>query len=356
MSNMNLYEVSPRVMREYALDCLYAGLVPFIVGSPGVGKSEIVASIAKELNLKLIDHRLSTSPPEDLSGLPRFTEDGFAVFAQFKDLFPLEGMELPDKLDSSGKVVGKYDGWLLFLDEFNSARKETQSAAYKLILDRKVGQASLHANCVVAAAGNKMSDRAIVNPLSTAMQSRVIHIHMSHDHREWLEDVAFKRDYDPRIIGYLSQYPDELMDFNPNHAEKTFNCPRTWAFMNALIQGKEVTNGKTALYAGTLTSGTAAKFVQFCKVYGEMPKMEDILKNPDTFPVPTDTSMKWAVVSSLLQHVNEATLGFIAQFVDRLDSSFRILFYRSVMVRNPELRHCPAFSKALIDLARYLRD
>lgn len=355
MSNVNLYRCTPRTMREFALDCFYAAVVPFIQGSPGIGKSAIIQSIADELNLFLLDHRLSTSSPEDMSGLPRFDKDGFAYFAPFADLFPLAGRELPKKYDAEGKVIGSYDGWLLFLDEFNSAPKSVQAAAYKLILDRKVGQHDLHENCIVGAAGNLATDRAIVNPLSTAMQSRVIHIEMQHNFEEWLMDVALKQNYDNRIIAYLSQYPDKLMDFNPAHSEKTFCCPRTWEFLNRLIKDREVLDRKAPLYAGTITSGVAADFVQFCRVYDKMPKVQDILESPETHPVPSDVSMRWAVVSALLQHVKEKNLDTIAKFVDRMDTSFRILFYRSVMVRNPELRHCAAFTNALVGLARYLR-
>lgn len=358
---INIYRASPRKIREFTLDCLYAGLVPFIQSSPGMGKSSIVRSIAKHLNLKLIDHRLSTSAPEDLSGLPRFNEKGQAMFSPFVDLFPLEGQDLPVKApaihDEKGKLVSPathYDGWLLFLDEFNSASKSVQAAAYKLILDRQVGQHNLHERCVLVAAGNLATDRAITNVISTAMQSRVIHLEMQLSFDEWLMDVALPNKYDNRIIAYLSQYPSKLLDFNPNHNEKTFCCPRTWEFMNSLINGKGVEDRKIALYAGTMTSGVAADFVQFTKVYATMPKIDEILATPETHPLPRDMNTKWAVISSILEHVSEDNLGTFSLFIDRMDTPFRILFYRSVMIRNPELRHAPAYTKALIELARYL--
>ena len=69
---------TPNQTKENIIRCIKAGLVPFIQSSPGLGKSSIVKEIAKEFNLKLIDHRLSTSAPEDMSGLPHF-ENGQAV-------------------------------------------------------------------------------------------------------------------------------------------------------------------------------------------------------------------------------------------------------------------------------------
>lgn len=345
MAEINLYRARPRLIREFVIDALVAGLVPFIQSSPGMGKSAIIKSIAKELNLKLIDHRLSTSPPEDLSGLPRFNDKGQAVFAPFAELFPIQGTKIPDG----------YNGWLLFLDEFNSAKKDTQAAAYKLILDRCVGQAPLHEHCIVACAGNLSTDRAIVNPLSTAMQSRVIHLEMEISQEDWLYDVAFAEDYDPRIIAYLSQYPDRLMDFRPDHKDRTFCCPRTWEFMNRLIKNQSVTDQKVPLYAGTITSGVAADFVQFSKVYKDMPKVSEIMANPAGYPVPTDISTRWAIVTALLQHTTVDNLDKINLYIKKFDLSFRVLFFRGVMAKVPDARHCKAFTEAMIELQRYLR-
>jgi hypothetical protein len=148
------------------------------------------------------------------------------------------------------------DGWLLFLDEANAAPRSVQASAYKLVLDRMVGQHSLHDHVAISMAGNLATDRAIVQPLSTAMQSRVVHIELQADFEEWLEDVAFKEGYDERIIAFLSQWPGKLMDFKADHHDKTFCCPRTWEFVNRLIQGRQELDSIQSLLGGTITSGS----------------------------------------------------------------------------------------------------
>ena len=343
MSEINLFRSKPRKIREFTLDCLYANLVPFITASPGVGKSSIMHSIAKELNLFVIDHRLSTSAPEDMSGLPQF-KDGYATFAPFIDLFPLKSCKIPDG----------YDGWLVFLDEFNSASKSVMAAAYKLILDRKVGQHDLHDRCLIACAGNLDTDRAITNPIGTAMQSRVIHLEMQVDFEQWLMDVALPNNYDSRIIGYLSQYNSRLMDFNPLHKDKTFCCPRTWEFMDRLVYQKPVTVEKTPLYAGTISSGVAADFVAYTQVYATMITYEQVMADPGNCPVPQDNNTKWAVISSLMEKADDKNFASLATYANRFDLSFRILFFRSTLVRTPTLRQHPAFAKAMIELQHYL--
>ncbi len=340
----DLFRCTPRQVKQFITDCLYAGLVPFVQSSPGMGKSTIMRNVANDLQLQMIDHRLSTSAPEDLSGLPRFDDEGRAMFSPFADLFPLEGTPKP-----KGK-----EGWMLFLDEFNSASKSVQAASYKLILDRMTGQKHLHENCVITAAGNLSTDRAITNPISTAMQSRVVHLEMQISFEEWLYDVALKEGYDSRIIAYLSQFPSKLMDFRPDHNEKTFCCPRTWEFTNRLIKDRDVTDSTAILLAGTITSGVAVDFVQFTRVFHNMVTIDEIRKDPLGCRIPNDVGSKWAITSHMMEKVTEENFDDLSIYANRFTVDFRILFYRSILVRNPQLRQHPAFIRAMSELARYL--
>jgi hypothetical protein len=342
------YKCSPRQLRNFIADALEAGLVPFVQASPGVGKSSIMKLVAEDFNLKVIDHRLSTSAPEDLSGLPKFTENG-AEFVPFRDLFPLTDTAVP-----KGK-----SGWMLFLDEFNSAAKSVQAAAYRLVLDREVGQHKLHPNCVITAAGNLATDRAIVNQISTAMQSRVVHLELEVNFEEWQADVAFKQNYDSRIIAFLAQWPGKLMDFNPSHSEKTFACPRTWEFVNKLCQlpsWKGDLTEKGPLLTGTLTSGIATEFITFSKVWKELINIAEVTRDPKHCRIPDSASAKWATIAHLMENINPLNFDDVATYVNRDDFgiSFRILFFRSVMVRQPDLRQHPAFGTAMKDLSKYL--
>ncbi len=99
------FTVNPAQAVEFITEALFAGLVPMMTSSPGTGKSQIVKKIAKNLNLELIDIRLSQMESSDLNGLPRFTSDGKAEFVPF-NTFPIESTPLP---------AGK-DGWLIFLN------------------------------------------------------------------------------------------------------------------------------------------------------------------------------------------------------------------------------------------------
>lgn len=339
-----VYRCTPRQLRTLIIECFEAGLVPYVRGSPGIGKSAIFRAICRDLQLWMIDHRLSTSDPTDLNGLPHF-KDGLAQFAPFRELFPLEDTPIP----------AGYQGWLVFFDEANSASKQTQAASYKTVLDKMVGQRKLHPNVLIAMAGNLDTDRAITNPISTAMESRTIHFELYVDFDDWELDVALAEDYDSRIISFLRQNRSLLMDFKPDHEGKTFCCPRTWEFMNRLIYGKEVTSDRAPLYAGTISSGVAVKFAEYCQIHKKLITAPEILKDPLECRLPDENPIKWATVSTMTEHVNDNTFTGLSQYANRFSLDFRVLFYRSVMVKHKnKFRHHPAFQQAAVELSRYL--
>jgi len=344
-SGMTAYSCTPRQVKKHLIRCMIAGLVPFIQSSPAMGKSSLTQEVADEFNLQLLDLRLSTMAPEDLSGLPHFSDKGTATFAPF-DTFPIESTPIPE---------GK-QGWMIFLDEFNSASKAVQAAAYKLVLDRMTGLHKLHKKVVIVCAGNLSTDRAITNPISTAMQSRLVHLKMELNHQEFMEDVALKHNWDKRIVSFLYYKPTLLHDFRPDHNENTFCSPRTWEFMNKLIKGHEVENSDAALYAGTITSGVALDFINFVKVYDSLPKLADIIKDPENTDLPVDAPTRFATIGYLTEYVTDENFDKLATYINRLTSEFRVLFFRSLIIQKPALRKHQAFRQAMVELSRYLHD
>jgi len=336
--------VTPKQAKKHIARIMRAGLVAFMKGSPGIGKSAIVRELAEEFNLKMIDHRLSTSAPEDLSGLPHFNSKGEAVFAPFSDLFPLKDTPLPE---------GK-DGWLLFLDEFTSAHKDVQAAAYKLVLDKMVGQHPLNERVVIVCAGNKETDRAIVNKIGTAMQSRIITLELQISFDDWLTKVALPQHYDNRIIAFLSMYNDKLFDFNPEHEGNTFCCPRTWEFMNKLVDGEDVNEDDAPLFGGTITNAVGVEFIAFSKLYKELVTINEILKDPEHAKIPTDNALKWATITHLFEKTTKDNFDDVVTYILRYSSTFQVLFFRGLLVRKPELKSEKPFVRGAAAIGKYL--
>jgi hypothetical protein len=322
-----------------------ADKVPMLVGSPGIGKSDIINNLAKDVNLEVRDLRLSQADPTDLLGFP--THDGFRMNYAPPSLFPLEGI---DKIPEGKK------GWLIFLDEMNSATPNLQSAAYKIVLDRKVGEYNLHPNTWVVCAGNKMTDKAVVNRLSTAMQSRLIHLNLVTSHTDWL-DWANSNGIDHRVISFIKFRPERLHTFDPNHNDNTFACPRTWSFLSDIVKhSKTFDYVDYALMSGTVGQGPATEFKAYCDIYALLPTIEEMLSNPSGVKIPgnNDPDRQYAVTTLISHNMNVDNIAALLQVTKKLPPEMQLLTLKDVYSRTPDLKGHPLIIKWVEDNAHLM--
>ena len=309
------------------VEAMKAKLVPMMVGSPAVGKSSIVKSIAEDFNLELIDLRLSQCDPTDLLGFPHVDKEaGKATYVPMST-FPIEGDVAP-----SGKR-----GWLLFLDEFNSADRAVQKAAYKLTLDRMVGEYKIHDDVAILCAGNLATDNAIVEEMSTALQSRLIHLELVVDSKQWL-DWASLNNIDHRICAYINFKPTNLYKFSANHDNKTYASPRTWEFASRLLQNMGITHPLLLeILSGTISEGVAREFLGFIRIYENLPSIVELIANGGDIPVPQEKSVLYALTGSIGANADENTIAPLMKFINRIPIEFQVVTMRDLVRRKPEL-------------------
>ena len=314
-----------------------AKLVPLLVGSPGMGKSQIYQQIANDYNLLLIDVRLSTCDVTDLCGFPQIigSKAGYVPM----NTFPIEGDPLPNG----------YSGWLLLFDELTSAVPALQAASYKIILDRMVGTHRLHKNVAICAAGNLETDGAVVEPMSTALQSRMVHLELVVNAEDWL-NWATEKGIDHRITSYIKFKPGQLYTFKADHTDKTYACPRTWEFTNRIIKTvDEDDKHLLPMLAGTLGEGVAREFMVFMKIYESLPTIDKIIASPSTIPVSDEPSILFALTGSISHHAKVENLDALMQFVVRLPVEFQVVCMRETVRRNKTTLAHPAVQKWLAD-------
>ena len=299
-----------------------AHLVPMLIGSPGIGKSNIIHQIAAEYKLKVIDLRLSQCDPTDISGFPTIT--GNRAGYKPMDTFPIEGDVIPEG----------YNGWLLFLDEFSSASTAVQAASYKLVLDRMVGSYKLHKNVAIVCAGNLESDNAIVQSMSTALQSRLVHMELLADPKEWI-DWASSAGINHRITSYINFKPGNLYTFKADHTDNTYACPRTWEFAHRIMEVVPLDSPNLLpMLAGTISEGVAREFLNFCKHFATLPKISEIIQAPDTIDVPREPSLLYALTGALSHNASTDNMDSLMTYIKRLPLEFQVVCLRETIRRN----------------------
>ena len=266
----------------------------FLWGPPGIGKSELVENITTELGGLMIDLRLGQMEPTDIRGIPFYNKDIGKM-----DWAP--PVELPDE-----ETAKEYPIVVLFLDELNSAAPSVQSAAYQLILNRRIGKYRLPKNVVMVAAGNRESDKGVTYRMPTPLANRFLHQEMKVDFASW-QEWAVTHKVHKDVVGYLSFAKQDLYDFDAKSSSRAFATPRTWSFVSELLaEDDSDDNTLTNLIAGTVGEGLAVKFMAHRKIAGRMPQPEDILSGKVTTLDVKEVSAMYSLVISMCYELKAA--------------------------------------------------
>lgn len=265
----------------------------FLWGPPGIGKSELVEGITTELGGIMYDLRLGQMEPTDIRGIPFYNKDtGMMDWAA--------PVDLPDEATAS-----QYPIVVLFLDEMNSAPASVQSAAYQLILNRRIGKYRLPDNVVMVAAGNRESDKGVTFRMPTPLANRFIHQEMKVDFASW-QEWAVQNKVHKDVVGYLSFAKQDLYDFDAKSASRAFATPRSWSFVSQLLDDQVEDETLTNLIAGTVGEGLAVKFMAHRKIASKMPNPVDILKGKVKDLQVKEVSAMYSLVISMCYELKSA--------------------------------------------------
>lgn len=323
----------PSQVSEAVSSCITANQPLFIWGAPGVGKSAVIKQLAHKHGLSLVDLRLSLLDSVDLRGFPHL-RDGRMHFAT--PIF------LPTDADSTG---------ILFLDEMNAGRPDVQAAAYQLVLDRRLGEYKLPDGWAIVAAGNHETDAGVTYTMPAPLANRFVHIDYEVHFDDW-RAWAINNNLKSEVINFLNFRPGVLHDFDPD--KRAFPTPRSWEFVNRILESGSSTIVERNLIAGAVGDGASTEFAAFLKIFRNLPNPDAILMNPRTAVVPTDLATLYALCGALAERATEANFDRLVEYCDRLKEEFQVLCVRDAVTRNRELAQTQTFTDWAIKNAAVL--
>jgi hypothetical protein len=183
--------------------------------------------------------------------------------------------------------------------------------------------------------------------MSTALQSRMVHIEVDISLDEWL-DWAHTNGIDTRITSFLQYRPSYLCNFDPKHSDFTYSCPRTLDMLSQLTKGADLSE-LTELIDGTIGKGASAEYRAFTKYYEDIPKLKDIIDNPATCELPTG-GLAFALCGLITENMTSENCERLMEYVRRMPSELHVVILRGSFRRTPGLRKVPAFSKLLVEV------
>jgi len=240
-----------------------AGLPVILRGRHGVGKSQVVYQIAKNMELPVVERRASQMTEGDLVGLP--SVDGDRTSFNPPDWFK-QACEQP--------VV-------LFLDEVDRAVLEVRQGIFELTDSRKLNGHHLHPETVVFAAvnGGEHGEQYQVNEMDPAELDRYSVWDIEPTVEDWLSWA--KDNVDSLVWDFINQNRAHLEhngDYEPN---KVYPSRRSWDRLNQVLKGADLLeNPGPAMFAlSTSFVGfeAAVAFNDYAKNYERVVSVEQLL-------------------------------------------------------------------------------
>ena len=314
---------SAREIFEWSVQSLLAGFPFLIVGPGGIGKSDILEQAVSAINTSklwltaeftepfelLISHP-SVKGPQDYQGLPFRALDGtVADFLPFGDLYRM--------LSATRPLV-------VFFDDLGQAAVSVQAAIMQLILGREINQKHISPFVRFCAATNRRQDRAgvqnFLDPLATRFDWIAELVPSVEDWVRW----AAKNSVRKEVISFLNWDKSALCDSKTSADIAPHACPRTWFHLS-----RQLTIGAKDLkqFCAVVGAEYGAKFAAHLACYADLPRIEAILKNPKTAPLPVEdgTGSFYAMAGALSSHVNPTNIDKIFVYLNRLPKEIQVL-------------------------------
>jgi len=304
-----------------------------LVGPPGVGKTEGVHQLGASTSRKVLEYRLNIREPVDLRGVP--VPDLATNTTKW-----LAPDELP-RVDRDGE-----EGYL-FMEEISTCGPQMQAVALGLVLERKAGDYTLPPGWRIVATGNRVSDRAGAQRLSTALRNRFAHIHIAPNVEAWTK-WATANAIAPEVVAFIRLRRDDVLHVMPKGDENAYPTPRTWVKAAKYVNADP--RRRLRLFAGHVGEAYAAELDGFIQLYRSLGDLDDIVRDPDKAPIPKEPSARFAVCTGLARLANRKNFGNVVKYAKRLEHrESEILIVTDCTTRDESLKNTTTYGKWAVD-------
>jgi len=314
-------EVNIKTATEIATAMLQTGEPFMLVGSPGIGKTDIITQACEALNYGMLVEHPVLSDPTDMKGLPWIKKGkDCATFVPFGNVH---------------RIINAKRPLVVFIDDIGQASPAVQASYMQPILARRINGHDVP-DCVrFVAATNRRQDRAGVSGILEPVKSRFATIiHLQPDREAWM-DWAVENKVRPEIRAFINWKPELFFKHEPTADITNAPCPRTWAAASRLTDTGLTGHSLIAAVAGAVGDGAATEFVGFLNVYGELPTYDEIASDPAGATVPMGVSSLYAVAAMVAENTTTGkSLNAAFTYALRLPEEFGVLLVRDIVRAN----------------------
>ena len=318
----------------------------FFVGEPGIGKTSMVSALQDATGM---DAAIMSCPDMDLGDVSMPVIDHDTRTTRY---YPNARFKLQD-----GEPV------IVVLDEYTKAPQPVQNMLHPMLesFRPRLGDIPIPEGSIILMTGNLESD-GVGDSMAAHTRQRVCTVAVRKPTiDEWLE-WASNNAIHPIVMAWADRNPHALASylegdqnenpyiFNPRHTHNGCVSPRTLELASRIMHTRDKYDYETlcAALSGVVGVPAAESMAQFVRHQDNLPAWKDIISDPTTTRIPTDTGAVAVLVFGMLEKVEKDTLAPIMEYLKRVDEEWQCLFSIS-LARNKTKQAIAFTNKAFSD-------
>jgi len=232
--------------------------VLYIQSKPGIAKSAIARSIAKKMEYRYMDIRLSMVDETDVGLYPSVDQ--------------VDGVKCLDFVVPRWAVEANKQPTIIHFEELNRASLQVRNAALQILLERQIGiNFKFNDNVLMMSSGNiGDEDGTDVEEFDNALNNRLVHFKHTLGVQEWIDGYA-KENVHPVVTSYIQAFPDRLYQ-DPTDNTRAYATPRSWTFLSDFIVRNFGMESSPKMFLPALQEiahgyigNGAQRFLQYCQ-------------------------------------------------------------------------------------------
>lgn len=250
-----------------------------LMGPPGIGKTQIMEQIARELKIGLVAYTITHHTRQSAVGLPFIKEEAFDGNVCSVTEYTMSEIiaSVHRKIRDSGQSEG-----ILFIDEINCVSETLAPTMLQFLQCKTFGNQAVPEGWLIVAAGNPPEYNKSVRDFDMVTLDRVRYLEIEADFGVWKE-YAGAQHIHGAIVSYLNLRPQNFYRVEADVEGMQFVTARGWEDLSNLMGVYEelgIAVNETVihefLHHGEVAEDMAAYYDLYCK-YQDDYGIRDIL-------------------------------------------------------------------------------
>ena len=204
----------------------------FLIGAPGIGKTQIMEQISRECKVGLVSYTITHHTRQSAIGLPFISKKEFDGREMAVTEYTMSEIvaSIYEKIQESGLREG-----ILFIDEINCVSETLAPAMLQFLQCKTFGSHKIPEGWLIMAAGNPPEYNKSVREFDVVTLDRVKKIDIEEDFGVWKE-YAYRRGIHGAILSYLEIRREHFYRVETTADGLQFVTARGWEDLSELMQ------------------------------------------------------------------------------------------------------------------------